>query len=258
MTLIYVLIFILGLVIGSFLNCLIWRLYKDETVMGRSYCPHYKKTIHWYHNIPLLSFFLLKRRCFFCKKKISWQYPLVEFITGLLFVLVFYFNSGIDFSFLKFFYDLVFISLLIIIFVFDFRWYLVSINVVIFGCIFFFILNVLLGYSIQSMLLNVLLGVGFFALQYYLTILIIKKKGLGEGDIWLGAFFGLAFPIFSQFVGFLFLTYLIGGLVAIILMIFGFKKMYSRIPLGIFLSLAAVIMLFWGNSLVNWYFNLII
>lgn len=257
MILIYVLIFILGLIIGSFLNCLIWRLYKEETILGRSYCPNCKKTIHWYHNIPLLSFFWLKGRCYFCKGKISWQYPLIELITGLLFVLAFYFNFNYDFSILKLCFDLIFISLLIIIFVFDFRWYLVSINVVVFGCVFFIIMNMFLGYSIGNMLLNVLIGISFFALQYFLTILIIKKKGLGEGDIWLGAFFALAFPVLNQFVIFLFLTYVIGGIVAIILMIFGLKKIYSKVPLGIFLSIAAIIMLFWGNNLTNWYLNLI-
>jgi len=257
MILIYVLIFILGLIIGSFLNCLIWRLYKEETVLGRSYCPNCKKTIHWYHNIPLISFLWLKGRCHFCKEKISWQYPIVELITGLLFVLAFYFNFNYDFSILKLLFDLMFISLLIIIFVFDFRWYLVSINVVVFGCVFFLIRNIFLDYPIGSMLLNVLIGVSFFALQYFLTILIIKKKGLGEGDIWLGAFFALAFPVLNQFVIFLFLTYVIGGIVAIILMIFGLKKIYSKVPLGIFLSIAAIIMLFWGNNLTNWYLNLI-
>ena len=94
-------IFFLGLIFGSFLNCLIWRLYKGETVLGRSYCPKCKKEIKWFDNIPVVSFFVLKKKCRFCNKKISWQYPLVEIITGLLFFLAFYFNFINDFSIIK-------------------------------------------------------------------------------------------------------------------------------------------------------------
>jgi len=76
---------IFGLLIGSFINCLAWRLYKEETIFGRSYCPKCLKQILWHDNIPLLSFILLKGKCRSCSEKISWQYPLVELATGLLF-----------------------------------------------------------------------------------------------------------------------------------------------------------------------------
>ncbi|HPT08402.1 MAG TPA: prepilin peptidase [bacterium] len=257
MTLIYIFVFLFGLIIGSFLNCSIWRLYKNQTILGRSYCPRCHKTIHWYDNIPLLSFILLKGRCRFCKKKISWQYPLVELITGLLFLLAFYLNFISDFSIIKLIFAFVFISLAIIIFVFDIRWYLIPIPIVVCGALFFLIINLILGYSILTMLITVIVGVSFFLLQYLFSILIMKKEGLGEGDIWLGGFFALAFPVLGQFIGFLFLTYLIGGLIAVILLIFGLKGFYSKVPLGVFLSLSGIIMLFWGNQLVNWYLNLI-
>ena len=81
---------ILGAIIGSFTNCFIWRLYKEETLGGRSYCPKCRKQIAWYDNIPLLSFFCLGGKCRQCREKISWQYPVVEASAALLFALAFY------------------------------------------------------------------------------------------------------------------------------------------------------------------------
>ena len=82
-------IFLFGLVIGSFLNCLIYRLREGKSMLGRSFCPKCKQQIAWYDNIPVLSFILLRGRCRHCGKKISIQYPAVEFITGVLFVVAF-------------------------------------------------------------------------------------------------------------------------------------------------------------------------
>lgn len=82
---------IFGLVIGSFLNVVIYRTEKNLTFKGRSFCPKCKKQLLWYDNIPLLSFLLLKGKCRFCQKKISLKYPLLEFICGLFFLLIAYF-----------------------------------------------------------------------------------------------------------------------------------------------------------------------
>ena len=80
-------LFIFGLVIGSFLNVVVYRtIYGESPLRGRSVCPNCKKQISWKHNIPLLSFFLLRGKCAYCKKRISWQYPVVEGLTALLFV----------------------------------------------------------------------------------------------------------------------------------------------------------------------------
>lgn len=84
---IYLLSFLLGLTIGSFLNVVIYRTEKEKSFGGRSICPKCKKKIPWYDNIPLISYLILGGHCRFCKKKISSQYPLVEMATGLLFLL---------------------------------------------------------------------------------------------------------------------------------------------------------------------------
>ncbi len=246
-------IFFLGLIFGSFLNCLIWRLYKGETVLGRSYCPKCKKEIKWFDNIPVVSFFVLKKKCRFCNKKISWQYPLVEIITGLLFFLAFYFNFINDFSIIKLLLNLILILILIIVFVFDWRWFLIPVQVLLVGGLLALVLNLFLGFSIYQIFFSMLIGAGFFALQYIIT----RGRGIGEGDIWLGGFLGIAFPVLSQIIALIFLTYIIGGVVATILLLLGLKKMGSKLPLGIFLSTSALIILFFGESIVNWYLGLI-
>lgn len=252
MYLFFILIFVFGLVIGSFLNCLIWRLYSEETVLGRSYCPKCRKQINWYDNIPVFSFLLLKGKCRSCHKKISWQYPLVELSTGLLFVLAFYINTISIFSSLKLLFDLFLICILIIIFIFDLRFMLVPIKTIWISALVLLVLNLFLGFSLWQMFLTTLAGVTFFSLQYFAT----KGKGLGEGDIWIGGLLGIAFPSWSHFILALFLTYLIGGFIATILLIFNLKKLGSKLPLGIFLSSGALISLFFAENIMNWFFHL--
>ncbi|MBI5122420.1 prepilin peptidase, partial [Candidatus Roizmanbacteria bacterium] len=94
-------IFILGASVGSFLNVLIDRLPKDERINGRSYCDFCRKKIPWYDLMPVLSFFILRGRTRCCKKKLSWQYPVVEIIMGIIFVMVFKDGPYIGSSFIR-------------------------------------------------------------------------------------------------------------------------------------------------------------
>jgi leader peptidase (prepilin peptidase)/N-methyltransferase len=80
-----IIFFILGLIIGSFLNVVVYRLNLAESILGRSQCPHCKAKVRWYDNVPLLSFVLLGAKCRDCGEKISWQYPILEFFTGVVF-----------------------------------------------------------------------------------------------------------------------------------------------------------------------------
>ena len=137
----FILAAVIGLVIGSFLNCLIWRLYKDESLSGRSYCPHCRQTIAWYDNIPLLSFILLGGRCRRCQKTISWQYPLVELATAVLFVLTWQLDMTTQNFSLQLLRDWLLIVTLIIIFVYDFRWQLVPMLPLWFMMLVIFLLN---------------------------------------------------------------------------------------------------------------------
>ena len=137
---IFIFVFVIGLTIGSFLNCLIWRLHKKESMMGRSYCPKCHHKLAWYDNIPVFSFLVLGGKCRYCKKKISWQYPVVEFITGVLFVIAFFRIYDLGFGILDFdlflilnhkleiinlFRDWFIIAVMIVVFIYDLRWYLI-------------------------------------------------------------------------------------------------------------------------------------
>jgi prepilin signal peptidase PulO-like enzyme (type II secretory pathway) len=242
----------IGLVIGSFLNCLVWRLYKEDTILGRSYCPSCSQTIAWHDNIPLLSFLLLRGRCRHCRLKISWQYPLVEFFTSLLFVLTFlHATDSANFSLLLA-RDWFLISSLMIIFIYDFRWQMVPMMVVWPTIALVAILNLFLGFSVFALLISALVGSGFFGAQYILT----KKRGIGEGDIWLGLLLGITFPVLSHLGLSLISAYFIGSIISVILLISKNKGWKSKIALGPFLVIGAIITLIYGQGIINWYLGL--
>jgi len=248
-------IFLFGLIIGSFLNCLIWRLHQEESLGGRSYCPNCRHKLFWYDNIPLLSFILLCGRCRYCQKKISWQYPLVELAVAILFVLSFsnlankvFFISNYDFYF-TLLRDWLLIIVMTVIFVYDSRWQLIPMNFVWPMTAFLFLINFLLGISIFKLFLFGLAVAAFFLLQYLIT----KKKGIGEGDIWLGLLLGFSFPNFEHIFLLLFFAYLSGALIGSILSV---TKKSKKIALGPFLAFGAIITLIWGDYLLSHFFRL--
>lgn len=251
---VFVMIIVLGLIIGSFLNCLIWRLYRDEGLGGRSYCPHCHKGIAWYDNIPLLSFLILGGRCRHCQSQISWQYPLVEISTAILFLWSFQVDMSSPQLLWLLIRDWLLIITLIIIFVYDFRWQLVPVSMVGLMGLIILVLNCLLGYNFFVVLFFALLGALFFIVQYFAT----KKRGVGEGDIWLGAFLGAAFPDAGKLLLILLISYGFGAIVGLILVGRQQKKWQSRMALGPFLALGAIITLIWGKFLIGWYLGLFI
>jgi len=246
-------IIIIGLVVGSFLNCLIWRLYKNESLTGRSYCPHCRHKINWYDNLPVLSFLLLGGRCRYCRKTISWQYPVVEIMTAFLFCVSFLMISNSNNFPLELAYSWLLIISLIVVFVYDARWQLVPMNIVWPVTVILFILNIFLGRPVIDIVVTGALTAGFFFAQYILT----KKRGLGEGDIWLGLLIGVALPSFTEIFLSLLLAYLSGAFVGVIMMVIKGKNGETKIALGPFLSFGAIITLIWGEQIVSWYLRLI-
>jgi prepilin signal peptidase PulO-like enzyme (type II secretory pathway) len=259
---------LIGAVIGSFTNCFIWRLYKDETLLNRSYCPNCRKMIAWFDNVPVISFFLLKMRCRQCGKKISWQYPLVEISTALLFSLSFYLlakqylggvwnsdelyllsGNGFVLSLAK--YWLV-IFILTVIFVYDCRWYLIPDKVAIPGALLLVFLNVVLGYDWLTVILCSLIGCCFFLAQF----LVSRGKWVGGGDIRLGFLMGAITGIYSDFLLATLLTYCFGSLVGILLVFFGKREWSSKVPLAVFASPALLATLFFGKQIISWYLGL--
>jgi prepilin signal peptidase PulO-like enzyme (type II secretory pathway) len=241
--------FLLGLVGGSFLNVVIFRLNKERTFLkGRSFCPQCKNKIAWHDNIPLLSFLLLSGRCRQCQKSISWQYPLVELATAIIFAWL-YLSFGLS---IKFFIYLILSCFLIIIFIYDLKHYLILDKVVGPAMVIAFLANLYLGLGFWNLIFGALIGGSFFALQFYLS----KGKWVGGGDIRLGALMGLILGWKILLVA-LFLAYLIGAGFGLILIALNKKKMSSQVPFGPFLAAATFISLIYGPALLKWYLNLI-
>ena len=249
LSIILVFIFFFGLIIGSFLNCLIWRLHKKESLLGRSYCPKCKKQIAWYDNLPVLSFILLRGKCRQCGKKISWQYPTVELITAVLFIMAFLYNfESIK---IKLFRDWFLICIMIVVFIYDLRWYLILDIITLPAGLVILIFNLFLGMSWQNLLLSGIIGGSFFLIQFVVS----KGKWIGGGDIRLGWLIGLALG-WPGLVAAIIISYFIGSIVGLGLIAAGKKKWGSEVPFGVFLAVGSVITLFWQEPILNWYFNL--
>lgn len=261
-----ILFFTIGLIIGSFLNAVIFRIHKKKSFLkGRSMCMTCSHQLSWYELIPLISFILQKGKCRSCKKVISIQYPLVEFFVGLLFVLMFnlatvqygVFNVATYVATGMYWF---FISVLTILFVFDFRWHIIPDIVSIPAMIIVVLFQLLLiglhrGVAVSDFLIyafdagiGVLIGGGFFLIQF----LISRGRWIGGGDIRLGILMGLMLGWKLTVVG-LMLAYVGGSIIAIALILFGNKVWSSRIPFGTFLSIASVVALVWGEQIIQWY-----
>jgi len=254
------LVFILGLVVGSFLNVVVLRLKNGSSItFDRSRCVLCKHLLSPLDLLPLASFFLLHGRCRYCHKQISWQYPIVEFLTGLLFVLAWIkFQPSIWDTALT----LAFGCLLVVIAVYDFKYYTILDKLVLpaFGLILLLNLytDLVHGYALKNSttilgLLGSLIVSGFFLVQYVLS----KGKWIGFGDVKLGLFLGSLLG-FSGSLLLLFLSYVSGGIVALGLLKFGKKSLSSPVPFGIFLAFSAIVTMLYGEEIIRWYLKLIL
>lgn len=248
-------IFVLGLIFGSFLNAVIFRLKAEESfITGRSKCPECKHVLGTKDLWPILSWLTLRGKCRYCRKPISVQYPLVELATGLIF-LVIYLNAVTDVS--TYFLNnlqlgawLIYSLFLILIFVYDYKYYLILDKVVWPAAIIALVLNLFIGYSWWQMLLAGIVGGGFFLLQF----LVSQGKWIGGGDIRLGFLMGIMLS-WPNILAALMIAYFVGSIVGLGLIAVGRKKLSSQIPFGTFLSLATLVTMLYGNILVNWYLN---
>jgi len=241
-----ILAFLLGTVVGSFLNVCIYRLPEKKSIISPgSHCPHCHTPIKWYDNIPLLSFALLKGRCRYCQKPISGQYPLVEFITGL-FTFFIYFDYG--FSLTGIIY-LFFIYALIVISFIDLKWQIIPDVISVPGIFGGLMASFCLPYlSFKDSVCGALLGGGFLFIVAYGYYFIRKKEGMGGGDIKLlamiGAFLGwraIPFVLFSASV--------MGSIIGILWILFQGKDRNFPIPFGPFLALGAIWVVFFPESI---------
>ncbi|PMP61786.1 MAG: prepilin peptidase [Hydrogenobaculum sp.] len=258
MTILVLLIsFVLGSIFGSLFNVLIYRLPRGESVVyPNSRCPHCGHRIKPYENIPILSYIFLKGKCSACKNKISIRYPIVEALTGFYFslcVYAFYIKNNPDLSILnikdivKTIEAVLFGSILIVQSFIDLDWFILldSFN---YGGILLGLLFSLTPYGfvdIKSSILGILFGGLLPFLIYYIYLKVRKMEGLGIGDIKLLAMIG-AFGGVYMVLGAMFFGSVIGLLVSIPTILKN-KNMQYYIPFGPFLSMGAILWMFFGK-----------
>jgi len=249
--LIYFFVFVAGLCIGSFLNCVIYRLEEDKDLKGRSFCPHCKHMLFWQDLFPVFSFLFLNGKCRYCHKKISVQYPVVELVGGIIFVLIFnyFFTSFSLNSYITILYLFYIASALIVIFVYDLKHYIIPDKVLFPAVAITLLFRLVENFSsISNYLLAALVAAGFFFLIFALS----KGRAMGFGDVKLAVLMGLLLGMSNVLVA-LFLAFFFGAIIGIILMVYQKKNLKSEIPFGPFLIEGTFIALLWGTQIVNLY-----
>ncbi len=276
---IYLFLFLGGLLVGSFLNVVIYREINEESrkpppkkpnklsrikdflppwVVGRSCCDHCRHQLKWYDNIPLLSFIMLGGKCRYCHRPINLQYPLVEFLTAVEFIWLYWLLSRFAFfaraegfySFILLLYWLYIFSSLLVIFITDFKAGIIP-DWVVLPAILISFLRLFESNRWQFFLAG--FGSGLF---FYFLYLITQKRGLGFGDVKLAFLMGL-FLGYPQILTALFLAFLTGAVTAVILIMLGKKRFGQTLPFGPFLVLGTIIAKFWGEMMWQWYWRLI-
>ncbi len=242
--------FFFGLIIGSFLNVLVYRLKDAETLLGRSFCRKCKHQIRWYDNVPVISFLLLRGQCRDCKEKISWQYPILEGVTGVLFGLtgMFFFDPLSNVSLIETGWILFVMSSFLVIAVYDMR-YMEIPMVMIFVSAFVTLLFLFYTFFIDSLpffssrLFFGLSGGLIIFLFFFLLVWMSHETWMGWGDVWLGLVSGLVVGL-SLALPLLTISFGIGAMIGIILIMFKKKGMKSQIPFAPFLVLGTLLILF--------------
>ncbi len=287
--------------IGSFINVVTLRylpagqagrpgrkLFDFKILGGRSYCPHCRQNLNWYELVPIFSFLIQKGKCRHCGEKISWQYPLVEILSGLIFVVIpmYFFNNLQLITQLPNYQLLITITwiliflLFLILAVIDFRHYLIpdeiNSSLAILGIILIFInssthqlINSFLGhYALlfdfpllpswslsSSVWLSHIFAAVLAMLIFGAIIVFTRGKAMGWGDFKLAGALGLVFG-WPDAIMVIALSFIVGAVSVIPLMIKGAKGMKDVVPFGPFLAIAAVLVFLFGFRIIDGYFKL--
>ncbi|MEI6379048.1 MAG: prepilin peptidase [Candidatus Falkowbacteria bacterium] len=276
------LVFVFGAAIGSFLNCMAWRIYHGQGLWGRSQCPSCNKMIAWFDNVPLFSWLRLRGKCRHCQAAIPSHYFWAELAVACLFLFSFLFR--LDFApehfvlmiglgpidwhlILSILRDWTLISFLFIIFLMDLKWFVVADVVSLGGAGAVFVLNLLLGVPWPTLVLGALAGAGFFLLFHVLS----EGAWMGSGDILIGLLMGVALG-WPGIVVALFMGVIIAALWGIGLVLAGKKKFQwqrlwqkgeptdneikeSALPFGPFLTVGTLLAFYYGSAVLVWYLS---
>lgn len=252
-TFLAVYVFIVGAVVGSFLNVCIYRLPREQSVVSPgSRCMGCGAAIRWYDNLPILSWLVLRGRCRSCKASFSIRYPLVELLTGLLALLLF-FKFGLSLRLVVMF---LFCAALVVITFIDFDHQIIPDELSLPGIMLGFLSSFFLpepGWL--SSLLGIVAGWGSLALVFYGYLWLTGREGMGGGDAKLlammGAFLGLQAVPFIIFA-----SSLVGTVAGLSIMAIQRKDRHLAIPFGPYLALGAVLYIFFGSQIIQWYLQL--
>src|SRR3989338_301425 len=255
----WIVVGVLGAIVGSFLNVCILRFPQGESIIfPGSHCANCRHSLSWYENIPLFSFFFLRAKCRHCHAAISWQYPLVELFTIFFSLLTWWWFRDI-LSYLLYF--LFFIAPLMVISFIDLKHLIIPDSISLPGIVVGLIVRLLLapeGTHLSALMdgvIGILVGGGTLFLIAFAYEKIKKREGLGGGDVklmaMLGAFFGWQATLFIML-----LSSVLGLLIGIVLMIFFRKGFQYQLPFGPFIAFAGIIYLFIGPQMVSWYLSL--
>jgi len=254
-----VILLILGLCLGSFVNALVWRIHeKKDWVRGRSVCVHCNHALAAKDLIPVISWLWLRGKCRYCHKPISWQYPAVETVTALLFVSSYAFwpmaFDGVGTTLFVFW--LILLTGFVALAVYDIRWQLLPNKIV------YFFMLVAAAQALTLVLvfdggpeqmgqiaLSFLVGGGLFYLLFQLS----SGRWIGGGDVKLGALLGLVLAQPQLTLMMIFAASLLGTVVSLPLLAANKLKRDSHIPFGPFLIAGAIVARLFGAAIMTWY-----
>lgn len=274
-----IIIFVFGLCCGSFVNMLVYRTAVDyelikskgikkkknvtfiKTLGGRSFCDSCGKQLFWYENIPVISWLIQKGKTRCCHKKLPIQYPIVEIMTGVLFLLNFQFLisnqpavlagfqsnlNSFNFQFLiQLLLGFVIIIFLVFSAVFDIKYMILpdfsTVVLVLSGLVLWYFGH----FSEWSYVISTIVSFGLLGFLYLIT----KKKGMGFGDVKLALFMGLFLG--KRVILAFYVAFIIGALVAVFLLILKKVDKKTAVPFGPFLILGVLVAWFWGSELIS-------
>jgi leader peptidase (prepilin peptidase)/N-methyltransferase len=238
---------LMGAVIGSFLNVVIVRLPQNESlVLPRSRCRACATELHWFDNIPVLSFVALRGRCRACDAAISWRYPIVEATTALLFVLTAWQSPSPG----RLLTGWLLVAVLVVVAGIDIDHQVIPDRITLPGIGVGLLLSFLgIRASWLESLLGIVVGGGLL-----FVVILLSGGGMGGGDMKLGAMIG-AFLGYKLALLALFVAVILGGLVAVALLSTGIRRRKDPIPFGPFLAAGAALAMLWGEAVLRWYLN---
>jgi len=247
-------IFILGLCMGSFANVLIDRLPHEQSINGRSHCDYCGKKLGMFDLVPVLSFIVLRGKSRCCNRSLSWQYPLIECVTGILFVIIYLVlmsnqhitNVDVVGTVKLIIWSGIAVCLLVI-FVADVKYQIVPDEMQIVLGSLSLVLQLLISPTVYTAAMSLVAG-GALMLPILAIYLITKGRGIGFGDVKLAISMGILLGIKGGFLG-LYIAFIVGAIIGLILIMGQKLKIKSKIAFGPFLVIGTIGVLIWGPQL---------